>query len=128
MIGQVEVRGLREFRRDLRRIDADLPKGITRALKDAAEIVADEARDRAPIRSGRLKGSIRSFTAGDRAGVRVNARRRSAGYPSGYPYPKRIEYGDLSRPFLRPALRARAREVAERMERVVDDVARVWGG
>lgn len=127
MSTQVRIEGLREFRRDLRRIDAELPKGVTKALKASAEIVATEARIRAPVGpSGRLKGSIRSFTRGDRAGVRVNAKRRSPRYPGGYPYPRRIEF--QLRPFLHPALVAKQRQVAERMERVIDDVADIWEG
>lgn len=44
----IEVHGLRELRRELRRVSADLPKELARANQEAAEIVAAEARRRAP--------------------------------------------------------------------------------
>jgi len=125
----ISIEGLAAFRRDLKRIDPVLVKGVRVALKDAAEIVADEARRRAPVRSGLTKGSVRSFTSGNKAGVRVNARRVSRGYPAGYPYPKRIEFeGGGRRAFVGPALEAKRGEVVRRLEEVIDDVSGVWAG
>ena len=125
----ISIEGLAAFRRDLRRIDPVLVKGVRVALKESAEIVAAEARRRAPVRSGATRASVRSFTSGNRAGVRVNARRRSAAYPGGYPYPKRLEFeGGGARAFVGPALEAKRREVVERMADGLDDVARVWEG
>lgn len=132
MADAVRIEGLTAFRRDLRRIDPALAKGITRSLKAAADIVAEEARreieEKGLVRSGRMLGSVRSFTSGNRAGVRVNARRVSAKYPSGYPYPRRYEFGDRARPFLAPALERKRAEVARRMEHALDDVADIWEG
>jgi hypothetical protein len=44
----IQVTGLRELRRDLRRLDATLPRELAQINQRAAEIVATEARRRAP--------------------------------------------------------------------------------
>jgi hypothetical protein len=133
--GAVAVEGLRELRRDLKRMDPELLKGVRTALREAAQIVADEAKRRAP-RSGRsgthMADTIRPRLRGDSAEVRVGARRKSQRYPSGYRYPSRIEFeGGLGRDpgphaFLRPALLAKSDEVQHRMEQLLDDIANVW--
>lgn len=142
MASAVEIEGLREFRAALRRIDPALNKGVREGLKDAAQIVAYEARRRAPVRSGMLRSSIKGFASGNRAGVRVTARRISPSYPGGYPYPRRIEFeGGVAgtirgvggttagpRAFVAPALEAKREEVIRRLNFVIDDVAEIWAG
>ncbi|MEW6583473.1 MAG: HK97 gp10 family phage protein, partial [Actinomycetota bacterium] len=76
MVAQVRIEGLRELQATLRRIDGQLPRLVRGRLREAAGIVAVEARARAPVRSGRLRRSIRPFARGNVAGVRVSARRR----------------------------------------------------
>lgn len=48
MISRIEVTGLRELRRDLKQAEGRSPKEVQQANKDAAGIVAAEARRRAP--------------------------------------------------------------------------------
>jgi hypothetical protein len=126
--GVVAVEGLAEFRRDLRRIDPVLVKGLREGIKDAARIVATEAEGRAPVgRTGLLKSKIRPRVKGDIGLVVALAKRKSPKYPSGYPYAKRIEYQDGGvRGFMRPALLAKQDEVIERLDQVLDDVANIW--
>lgn len=127
--GAVHVEGLAQFRAALRRIDPQLAKGVREGLKDGAQIVANEARQRAPVRTGSLVASVRAFASGNRAGVRVNARRPSRKYPAGYPYPRRIEFeGGGARAFVRPALAARADDVRRRIGYVIDDIGETWEG
>lgn len=129
MAGEVHIRGLADFRADLRRIDPALAKGVREGLKDAAQIVAYEAQRRAPIASGRTRASVRAFASGNRAGVRVNARKVSRSYPGGYPYPRRLEFeGGGRRAFVAPAMEAKRDEVIRRVGFVLDDVAEIWGG
>jgi len=94
-------------------------------LKGAAEIVAEEARNRAPVRSGTLKSKIRARVSGDRAMVVALARNPR----DKYPYPRRLEYEPppRGRPFLGPALEAKREEVAREMEKVLDSIEKAWG-
>lgn len=125
----IRIDGLADFRRDLKRIDPALVKGVRVALKEGAEIVAVEARHRSPVLSGLTKGSVRSFASGNRAGVRVNARRASPRYPGGYPYPRRLEFArGGARAFVGPALEAKRDEVIARLNDVIDDIGVVWDG
>jgi hypothetical protein len=127
MAGEVHIRGLADFQRDLRRIDPELAKGVREGLRDSAQIVAYEAQRRAPVRTGKMRASIKGAASGNRAVVRVTARRASKKYPGGYPYPRRIEYGQGGEPFIGPALEATRPEVERRMGYVLDDVAEIWG-
>lgn len=135
--GTVGIEGLAEFRRTLGRMDATLQKDLQVRLKEAADVVAEEARRRAPkgtrpIPAGRrprkrLADTIVPFTRGPIAGIRTGVigppTRKE---PSGYRYPRRIEYGPGGQPFMRPALEAKEPEVRARMERLLDDLADDW--
>lgn len=126
-LASVRIDGLKQLRAALRRMAPELNKGVRTALKESAEIVAVATRERAPVRSGKLKGSVRSFASGNRAGVRVNAMKVSRHYPQGYPYPKRIEFeGGGVRAFVRPAFDEKKEEVVARMGLVLDDIRDVW--
>lgn len=117
------IEGLADLRRVLRKMESDLANDLRDRLKDAAQVVADDAIDRAPRRSGRLARSIKPLVRGNVGGVAVSARARD-----GYAYPKRLEYerGSRGRPFLEPALEAKQDEVAERVGRLLDDLADDW--
>ncbi len=65
--GAVRVDGLREFRRDLAKLDKTFPKDLNREIKQIGERVAADARRHVPVRSGRARASIRATTAGSRA-------------------------------------------------------------
>lgn len=57
-----EVRGLREFRRDLRKLDTEADKELREGIRDAARTTLDRAD--VPVRSGALKRSLKiSVTA-----------------------------------------------------------------
>lgn len=80
----VEVQGLRELRRNLRRLEVDVTD-----LKDAnaavAAIVASAAASRAKRRTGRMAGSVRGNRAVGKATVSVGG--------GGLPYVPPIYYG-----------------------------------
>jgi HK97 gp10 family phage protein len=60
MVG-IKVEGLSQLNRALKAIDAmDERKELRVALKAAAEVVAQDAQRRTPVRSGRARGSIRA--------------------------------------------------------------------
>jgi hypothetical protein len=58
--GAIRVDGLREFTRNLKRLDSNLPKMVRIALNEAAGLVADDAARLVPRRSGRAARSLRA--------------------------------------------------------------------
>lgn len=61
---------MREFLASLKALDAEAGKALRVEFKEAAEIVAADARRRAPKRSGRLQRSIRAYGTQRGAGIR----------------------------------------------------------
>jgi HK97 gp10 family phage protein len=122
----VQIEGADDLRKNLRKLDRDLPKGLTRIHKDLAEPVADDARQMAPRRSGRLAASIRPSgtqrAALIRAGVGVKPYNYAGiaeygGYPGDYP----------GQPFLQPAIDANASRIADEYQRRLDAfIEAVW--
>lgn len=69
MAEAIGIKGLAEFNRNLRRLDADLPKALRVAMNQAAEVVVNAARPQVPRRSGRAAASLR--VASTRTAARV---------------------------------------------------------
>lgn len=118
----IEVTGAKELRRALKHMDADV-RDLTRINKAAAEMVASAARERAPVRSGRLRKSI-SARATKTAG-RVQAGSRLVVYagPIHFGWHRRHI---VPQPFIYDALDERRTEVVELYEkRVAELVLRV---
>jgi len=117
---ELRFKGLKELDRALGKADKTLRKELRNRLKDAADIVATEAREIAAAKglrkSGDLIRGIRPYAASGRAGVRSSATH------GGYNYPRRLEY-EQGKPTLGPALDAKADEVIRSAEGLVDDIA-----
>jgi hypothetical protein len=77
----IRIHGLAEFRRDLRKLDRELPKALRIALNEAANIVVDDARPRIPRRTGRAAATLKAKSTG--TAVRVAAGSTRAPY---YPW------------------------------------------
>lgn len=91
----VQVEGLAQLRRDVRSMDKELGKELTRELKAAAEVVLPAARALTPKRSGKLAGSLRAAAAGNKASIRssvvyANAVHWGTGVRRGKPGPHNI--------------------------------------
>lgn len=115
---RVDVVGLRELRTSLRKLsgETEYHKQLRQAGLRAGEIVAVEARLRAPVKSGRLRKSIR--VKAQQTGAQI------AGGGARVPYFGFIDYGGtinprghpVRRPFIKtgrimyPALRAKRDE------------------
>jgi len=115
------------------RIDADFRKRFKEIHKGAADIVAEEARRRAPVRSGRLRKDIRTSGTAKGGVVRVGRKK--------IPYVGRVIFGDpvtfrdrlmrraqtrrVGSPFIYDAADAKFREVVdyydEELEEILDD-------
>jgi len=111
--GKEGIDGLREIQRDMRRLGDDTKNAMKPTHLKAAEIVAEGARRRAPVRSGALRKSIvgRAVQTGGR--VRIGF---GGGGPSLYAGP--IHFGWPVRrikpqPFVYDELDTRRAEVAQ---------------
>jgi hypothetical protein len=84
----IKVSGLREFRRDLRRLDKSLPKGIRAAGNTAAGIVVAEARPRVPVgpaKGGHAKSSLKAASTATAARIAFGGGR--------FPYAPWLDFG-----------------------------------
>lgn len=118
MPARVEVHGLRALNKALKEADPKLVKEAKAVAKDAAEIVATQARGDAPRRSGTLAGTVKAGAT------------QSFGYVRAFtPYSGVIHFGwprhhIKPNPFIYDALDARADEVLkayeDRMEELID--------
>lgn len=116
------VIGLREFERELRLADPQFPRELRVRNKTSAEIVADEMRERVPVRGGRLKGSIKAGASSRSAYVK-------AGTPKTVPYALPINFGWKARniesqEFTYSAIEAKNEEVVEQYGEAIDDLMR----
>ena len=129
----IEIKGLRQAQRIMGRIDADFRKRFKDIHKGAADIVAEEARRQAPVRSGRLRKDIRTSGTAKGGVVRVGRKR--------IPYVGRVIFGDpvtfrdqlmrraqtrrVGSPFIYDAADAKFREVVDyyddELEAILDD-------
>jgi phage gpG-like protein len=111
----VHVEGLRDFRRDLKKTDAEAAKALQKELKEAVGRVSIEAAATAPRKSGALARSYRPFTRGNIAGVR-----------SPLPYAGVIEYGGSISPKGTPITIRKfepiTRAVERRKDAIVEDI------
>lgn len=134
MTVRVSIDGAVELRSALRKISKELPsKVVSNANKKAAEVVAKEARNRAPVQSGRggaipgggqLKASIRALGSQRRGEVAMGRARipyaavQEFGWPGHNISKKLIVYG---------AVRAKRPEVIDTYVTELNrELDRVW--
>ena len=122
-LGSIKVEGMRGLQKQLRTMnDTALKAELRKVNKDAANIVADEARNLVPVRTGRLRASI-----GARGGQRGSTVK--AGTASRVPYAGPIHFGWGARnirpqPFLYEALGKKWREVYDAYEKNLSSLVR----
>lgn len=75
MVEAIRIEGLAQFRRGLKTMDKDLPKGIRIALNGVVDIVVDDARPRIPRRSGDAAASLKSQSTQSKARIKAGGRR-----------------------------------------------------
>lgn len=81
MNGKVEVKGLAEFSRALKKLDADAPKGVRLALNESADFLISATKPKIPSRTGAARASLKAKST--RTLVRISAGGRRAPY---YPW------------------------------------------
>lgn len=105
----LQVTGIDDVLRSLRKLERELPGTATSACVDGAEIIAKLARGNAPIGdSGDLAASIMVQPAKKAAWVRVDAATEEDKEYAGH-----VEYGTskmAARPYLRPAIESGKRD------------------
>jgi Bacteriophage HK97-gp10, putative tail-component len=124
----VQLEGAAELQRAFDKYGDRVQHGLPEADKRAAAAIYDEARRRAPVRSGRLLGSLRMLgrRKGDQAtGVYVIAGKR------GVPYARVIEFGWRKRhigaePYLYPSVAAGRDKAEHEYAAAIDDLTRRW--
>jgi hypothetical protein len=122
------VVGLREFQRNLKKLDADLPKALRVAFNGAADVVVTDARRRVATRSGRARGTVKARS--------TQTASRVVGGGNKAPYYPWLDFGgkvgrarSVSRPFLKhgryiyDAYFDNQARYAQLMERALLDVA-----
>jgi hypothetical protein len=113
---EVRTEGLRDFRRDLKRMDPQLDKELRVELRDAVVKVTARAALLAPRRTGALAKSYRPFVTQRQAGIR-----------SSLPYAPVIEYGGTISPRGTDIVIKRSEPVTRAVERETDEIVDAFG-
>lgn len=124
-----------ELRGDMNRVLAALRGATRETIKEAVDVVAEEAKRRVPVRSGHLqrsiKGKVRKARGEDLliGNVSTNTRGTKTETRRGKVITRKVTYGygaDVevgragkykSTPYLRPALQAKINEIQEILKR-----------
>ena len=113
----VKVHGIKELGQALKRVDRELARELDDALKDAAQIVSDNARSRFSFIDSRSAGGFRPRIKGfGRVVVEQRKRKTTGQHP---------EFGSLQmRRALLPAMREDEPKVIEALEHMLDTLGR----
>lgn len=122
----VKVTGARELRSAIRKAESkDLKDELKRANKEAASLVAEEAKTKtAPVRSGALASSVSALGSATKGQVKAGKASKNTRDYAGV-----IHYGDPGRgiepqPFLHEALGDKWDEVFEKYEKAMENIAK----
>jgi hypothetical protein len=127
---KITLKGIKEFQKQLRAMDADLPKELRLVLNDASELVLSYARPRFPTLTGRAVGSLKAASSQREARISLGGRRA--------PYAPGLDFGGgPNRPQFPPytpggryvykGLEVNRDEITQRMEQGLYDLARGAG-
>lgn len=131
-IDPIRIEGLAEFNRNLRKIDADLPKTLRLAHNEAGQLIVNYATPKVPRRTGRAAGTLK--TKSTRTSTRVQGGSKRVPY---YPW---LDFGgrvgprrSVRRPFIKegryiyPTLSANFVQFKTLLTEKLIDVARQAG-
>ena len=136
---RVDIAGIENIRRNFQAIKTELFNDLGAAALAGAEIVADDARNRARRKSGALASGIKAAVTWDKrapvafAGAGMDAAMNDVFVKIGangqrYYYPSSIEYGHPGAPaypFMRPAMDASKAKVRKEIrQRIMQVIAR----
>lgn len=128
----MQVEGIPELRRSLRDLENGAQKELRLVLNEGADIVADEADNRVPVRSGTAAGSVRARS--------TQTEGRVVGGGSRAPYYPWLDMGgrvgrnkSIKRPYrsqgryLFPALESKSDDVMRKLADGIDKLIRKHG-
>lgn len=75
MSRSIEVKGLAEFNRGLRKLDNEAPKQLRIALNGVADLLVKKAQGLVPVRTGAARASIKARSTRTSARVAVGGRK-----------------------------------------------------
>ena len=114
----VKITNKETFKRSLENLEKKLIAAAMQGLEESGGAIVDEARERVPVKTGRLKDSIGLATDEDALSVTVKA---------DTPYAKFVEFGTFktpARPFFLPAVEHERPKTAGR---VADAIKKAMG-
>lgn len=74
-IAKIDVKGVREFQKALKEMDAGLPKMLRLVHNEAATMVIDWARPRVPSKTGRARASLKARSSQREGRVAIGGNR-----------------------------------------------------
>lgn len=129
---KLEVKGIKELSRSLKKVDADAPKAMKGALNGVSTLIIGKAKPLIPKRSGRAAGSLRASSTRTEVKIRVGG--------SKAPYYPWLDFGgrtgirgSVVRPFFKegrylyPTLSANSAEIAALLEGSLAEVIKSAG-
>jgi hypothetical protein len=97
MTEKIKIRGIREFQRALKQMDADLPKQIRIVFNGATKLVLDYAEPRFPRKTGRAVATLKAKSSQREARIGLGSKRA--------PYAPWLDFGGQGRVKGRPPAR-----------------------
>jgi hypothetical protein len=116
----VEIEGLNKLLRALEKLDEEAKQSFKDVGGRVGKLVAEQARQEVPVRSGALRGSIRAANTGRGAKVRAGSKR--------VPYAGPIHFGWRGRNIQsnRFLYRAVDKKVDVALEMYLEEVYKIW--
>lgn len=113
--GVFEVADSRRVLRTLREMGEHMTAAAKTVLREGAEEMAQDAKSRCPVKTGRLRDSIavEANSAGTEYKITANAER------NGLRYGKIVEYSPRGQPFMKPAYEANINRIRAKMREVL---------
>lgn len=113
--GVFEVADSRRVLRTLRGMGEHMTAAAKAVLREGAEEMAQDAKSRCPVKTGRLRDSIavEANSAGTEYKITANAER------NGFYYGKIVEYSPRGQPFMKPAYEANINRIRAKMREVL---------
>lgn len=123
----VEVKGLREFRRDLKRLDTDADKELRASLREGGQGALGQARTDAPHLTGQLARSLRLSVTARQVSIYSTLPQAAVLHWGGTIRPRGVPIVFPRTEFLSRAVTDRADEITENVAESVERAARSAG-